>query len=107
MNTCTVAYVTQMVSSTAVSAGDRHQESVRSVFWLICARVLAGASVSCVIGRRLRPGVSLGSAGGPGALPARVGLASRGNPSPLDTTLRQPAGPCRRVRLATHAVTAG
>src|ERR1700722_13866307 len=56
MNTWTVAYVTQMVSSTAVMAGDRHQGSLRSVFSDICARVLAGATDACVIVRRLRPG---------------------------------------------------
>src|SRR5215472_2454582 len=69
-----------MVSSTAVTVGDRHHGSVRRVFWLICALVLAGASVTCVIRRRLRPGTHWdrsGSAGGfrepPGLMGERPG----------------------------------
>src|SRR5262245_16142787 len=65
-----------MVSSVATNLGCSHQRSVRSVFWLICALVLAGASVTCVIRRRLRPGTHWdrsGSAGGFREPPALMG----------------------------------
>ena len=74
------------------------------VFWLICALVLAGASVICVIRRRLRPGTHWdrsGSAAGAHrrkrqARPGYSGLASRANPIPLNITLLPPTG-LRRV----------
>ena len=49
MNTCTVAYVTQMVSSVAVMIGARRQLSLRRVRSGICALVLAGPWLTCVI----------------------------------------------------------
>src|SRR5208283_2992059 len=49
MKTRTVAYRTQMVSSVRTMPGCRHQGSLRSVFSGICARVLAGDSIACVI----------------------------------------------------------
>jgi hypothetical protein len=51
----------QMVSSAAVTAGARRQRSLRSVFPGICALVLAGACVACVIGGHLRPELTGGS----------------------------------------------
>src|ERR1700721_2305114 len=50
MKTRTVAYATQMVSSVAVMIGARRQLSLRRVRSGICARVLAGAWLTCVIG---------------------------------------------------------
>src|SRR5450631_1076312 len=49
MKTRTVAYRTQMVSNVRTMPGCRHQGSLRSVFSAICARVLAGDSIACVI----------------------------------------------------------
>src|ERR1700722_2483348 len=76
--TCTVAYATQMVSRVAVIAGALHQGSVRSVPSLICARLLAGATVVSVIldvsalnpGLLVRPSSPLGSPGASRHFPA-------------------------------------
>src|SRR6266702_6055578 len=68
-----------MISSAAVMAGARDHGSLRSVRSLICALVLAGASIACVI-VDVSALERLGSLRRPRALPLAHGLGAVGEP---------------------------
>ena len=86
MKTCTVAYVTQIVSATAVMAGARHQGSLRSVRAEICALVLVGATDACVIDVSALGLIGIAPRLAYAPCPSGARPRCRENPIPLNTT---------------------